>query len=161
MTLKLDAESFAFFDSLRREYFPTERNFLSAHITLFHSLPGSQREQIEIDLRQLCRRYKTFPLRFPHWRFLGRGVASEVESAELNRLRDELYNKWNEWLSVQDCQKFKPHVTVQNKVAPEAARLLFDKLSTDWSSRDGAGIGIELWQYLNGPWNLIGEFAID
>ena len=161
LTLKLDAESFAFFDALRRKYFPAERNFLSAHVTLFHNLPGSRVEQIETDLNYLRRRHKTFPLRFSRWRFLGRGTAIEIESAELNRLRDELKNKWNEWLTAQDHQKFKPHITVQNKVAPEAARFLFEELSADWSGKDGAGIGIELWHYLNGPWKLAGEFAFE
>lgn len=158
LTLKLDAESYAFFDALRRKHFPAERNFLAAHITLFHNLPGSRREQIENDLNDACRRYKTFPLRFSGWLFLGRGSAIEVESAELNRLRDELKNKWNEWLSAQDSQKFKPHITVQNKVAPDVARLLFNELSADWSERVGVGIGVELWQYLNGPWKLAKEY---
>jgi len=161
LTLKLDAESFAFFDSLRQKYFPAKRNFLSAHITLFHNLPGNRIEQIEIDLNHLCHGHETFPLGFPKWRFLGHGVAIEVESAELNLLRDELKNKWKEWLTVQDHQKFKPHITVQNKVSPEAARLLFDELSADWSSRNGAGIGIQLWHYLNGPWKLAEEFAFE
>ncbi len=161
LTLKLDAESFAFFDSLRRKYFPAERNFLSAHVTLFHNLPGDRRERIEFDLNELRGRYEPFALRFPAWRFLGKGAAIEIESAELNRLRGELKNKWDEWLTSQDSQKFKPHITVQNKVAPEAARRLFDKLSADWATRDGAGIGIELWHYLNGPWKLAEEFAFE
>ncbi|CAA9413589.1 MAG: hypothetical protein AVDCRST_MAG74-2459 [uncultured Pyrinomonadaceae bacterium] len=161
LTLKLDAESFAFFDALRRKHFPAERNFLSAHVTLFHNLPGSRREQIETDLNHLCRRHKSFPLLFSRWRFLGRGSAIEIESAELDSLRNELKNKWNDWLTAQDRQKFKPHITVQNKVAPEAARRLFEELSANWTSRDGAGIGIELWHYLNGPWKLAGEFAFE
>jgi len=161
LILKLDAESFAFFDSLRRKLFPAERIFLSAHVTLFHNLPGNRRERIENDLNELRRRYEPFALRFPAWRFLGKGAAIEIESAELNRLRGELKNKWDEWLTSQDHQKFKPHITVQNKVAPEAARRLYDKLSADWATRDGAGIGIELWHYLNGPWKLAEEFAFE
>lgn len=161
LTLKLDVESFAFFDSLRRKHFPAERNFLSAHVTLFHNLPGSFREGIESDLNELRRRYKPFALCFPAWRFLGRGAAIEIESSDLNRLRDELKNKWLEFLTNQDRQKFKPHITVQNKVAPEAARRLLDELSKEWTSRDGAGIGIELWHYLNGPWKLVREFAFE
>ena len=161
LTLKLDIESFAFFDSMRQKYFPVTRNFLSAHITLFHKLPGSQREQIENDLKELCRRYEPLALYFSQWRFLGRGAAIEVESIELQSLRDELKNKWNEWLSNQDFQKFKPHITVQNKVAPETARALFDSLSVDWTSRNGVGVGIQLWEYLNGPWKFAEEFMFN
>lgn len=161
LTLKLDAESFAFFDALRVAHFPPERNFLAAHVTLFHHLPGSRIEDIKTDLRDVCGRYQIFSLDFPALRFLGRGTAVEIESAELNRLRDELKNKWDEWLNAQDRQKFKPHVTVQNKVAPEAARSLFNELSAGWTARRGAGVGVELWHYLNGPWKLAGEFAFE
>jgi hypothetical protein len=90
---------------------------------------------------------------------LGRGTAIEIESTDLNCLRDELKNIWIEWLTSQDRQKFKPHITVQNKVAPESARILFDNLSANWSSRNGSGIGIQLWHYLNGPWKLAEEFT--
>lgn len=159
LTLKLDAESFAFFDTLRQKYFPATRNFLSAHVTLFHKLPGSQREQIENDLSVLCSRYQPFTLCFSQWRFLGHGTAIEVESIELSQLRDELKNKWNEWLTKQDLQKFKPHITVQNKVTPNTAQLLFDELTAAWTNSNGVGIGLELWHYLDGPWKLAEEYA--
>ena len=159
LTLKLDRESFAFFDALRRKHFPPERNFLAAHVTLFHHLPGSRAKHFKADLEELCRQSETFDLRFSAMRFLGKGVAIEIESAELFQFRETLKNKWFEFLNNQDRQKFKPHITVQNKVAPETARRLFDELSGNWTSRDGTGIGIELWHYLNGPWRLADEFA--
>ena len=159
LTLKLDRESFAFFDALRRKHFPPERNFLAAHVTLFHHLPGNRAEDFKADLKELCCQSEPFDLRFPALRFLGKGAAVEIESAELNRLRETLKNKWFEFLNNQDRQKFKPHITIQNKVAPEIARRLFDELSENWTSRNGAGIGIELWQYLGGPWRLADEFS--
>ena len=33
----------AFFDAMRREHFPPERNQLAAHLTMFHALPQSAR----------------------------------------------------------------------------------------------------------------------
>lgn len=42
LTAEMDALSFAWLDALRREYFPEERNFLSAHLTLFHKLSSAQ-----------------------------------------------------------------------------------------------------------------------
>lgn len=161
LTVKLDAASFAFFDALRQKYFPAECNFLAAHVTMFHNLPGRQKEKIESDLIELCGQRKSFPLQFPKLRFLGKGAAFEIESAELNLLREELKNRWNEWLTNQDRQKFKPHITVQNKVAPEVARSLFNELSADWSPRTGAGIGLQFWHYLNGPWKLAAEFPFE
>jgi len=40
LTLKMDASSFATFDDLRRRYFPSGRNAIPAHVTLFQALPG-------------------------------------------------------------------------------------------------------------------------
>ncbi|WP_208644854.1 2'-5' RNA ligase family protein [Mucilaginibacter kameinonensis] len=40
LTLRLDEESQAFFDEMRKRHFPQERNFLKAHLTLFHQLPS-------------------------------------------------------------------------------------------------------------------------
>ena len=161
LTLKLDAESFAFFDALRRKHFPAERNFLKAHVTMFHNLPGRQKGKIETDLQELSGKCKPFALQFTKPRFLGKGTAFEIESGELNQLREELKKRWEEWLTNQDLQKFKPHITVQNKVAPEIARSLFDELSADWSPRNGSGIGLQLWHYLDGPWELAKEFLFE
>lgn len=161
LTLKLDADSFAFFDALRRQYFPPERNFLRAHVTLFHHLPGEKIEAIKTDLRRAASDYENFPVRFSGVRFLGKGSAFEIESADLHRLRERLKNEWLDDLTNQDRQKFKPHVTVQNKVQPDVARRSFEELSENFQARDGAGIGIELWRYLNGPWELLEFFPFE
>jgi hypothetical protein len=42
LTAEMNGESFAWLDGLRREHFPPERNFLSAHLTLFHRLSAAQ-----------------------------------------------------------------------------------------------------------------------
>ena len=159
LTLKLDAESFAFFDALRQKHFPAKRNFLKAHVTMFHNLPGHRRDKIEADLRELSNEYKPFELRFPKPRFLGKGTAFEIASGELYDLRDKLKKRWNEWLTNQDRQKYNPHITIQNKVAPEIARLLFEELAADWSPRNGAAIGLQLWHYLDGPWKSAADFS--
>ena len=51
LTLVLDAASQAFFDRLRRQHFPPERNVLDAHLTLFHALDGEQEQAILADIR--------------------------------------------------------------------------------------------------------------
>lgn len=158
LTLKLDADSFAFFDCLRQKHFPPERNFLRAHVTLFHHLPGEKIETIKTDLRRVAAEYEKFPVRFSAVRFLGKGSAVEIESADLNQLRERLKNEWLDDLTNQDRQKFKPHITVQNKVAPDIARRFFGDFSANFIARNGWGIGIELWRYLNGPWELIEAF---
>ena len=42
LTADLDDASFDLLDVLRRAHFPPERNFLSAHLTLFHRLSPAQ-----------------------------------------------------------------------------------------------------------------------
>ena len=159
LTVKLDADSFGFFDALRQKYFPPERNFLAAHVTLFHHLPGEKISRIEDDSARICAECEAFELRFPTLRFLGKGTAAEIESAELIRLRSTLAADWDGWLTAQDKQKFKPHITIQNKVAPDEARKLYEELRANWQPRTGNAVGLQLWRYLGGPWELTKEFT--
>ena len=158
LTLKLDAATHEFFDGLRQRYFPPERNFLAAHLTLFHHLPGTELDKIRSDLQQFCRAHQEFPLNFPRWRFLGKGVAVAVESDELIELRMSFARLWNAWLRPQDRQKFQPHITVQNKVAPEKARRLYDDLAVQWQPTTGLAPGLSLWHYLGAHWKLEADF---
>ncbi|MCY7376096.1 MAG: 2'-5' RNA ligase family protein [Pyrinomonadaceae bacterium] len=159
LTVKFDADSFGFFDLLRRKHFPPERNFLAAHITLFHHLPGEEIEHIEDELMRICADYEAFELHFPALRFLGKGTAAEIESAELIKLRSTLAARWEQWLTAQDKQKFKPHITIQNKVAPDEARRLFEAMRASWEAKTGNAVGLQLWHYKGGPWELANEFT--
>ncbi|HEV2611949.1 MAG TPA: 2'-5' RNA ligase family protein [Noviherbaspirillum sp.] len=159
VTLKLDADSFKRLDAMRKDHFPPERNFLTAHLTLFHALPGKEQPAICDWLNQLCIETAPFRLEFPRIRMLGRGVAVDVASAELQRLHTQLAQRFSAWLTAQDRQSFKPHVTVQNKVSPQQARDLFDSLRLAWTMAPGTGEGLLLWQYLGGPWKHIAEFS--
>ncbi|SNT35377.1 2'-5' RNA ligase [Noviherbaspirillum humi] len=155
LTLSMDDASFAQFDSLRRAHFPPERNFIPAHITLFHVLPASEEEAVLAQLREVCAGMSGFALRFPGLRSLGRGVAVEVDSPGLLQLRTELAHRFRDWLSPQDRQGYRPHVTIQNKVAPAAARELMARLGAGWEPREGRANGLLLWRYLGGPWQRV------
>ena len=158
LTLKLDQKSFAYFDSLRRQHFPAERNFLPAHVTLFHALPGEQ----ELSIRQALQAFSSstvLPLTFSHLRFLGQGVAVEIDCPELVQLHQQLAAHWQGWLSRQDQQSYHPHITIQNKVTAIAARQLHDQLMGGWQAFSGYGEGLLLWYYRGGPWELVSEFA--
>jgi 2'-5' RNA ligase len=159
VTLELDPDSFEILDALRKEHFPPERNFLSAHITLFHKLPGDEEASIKTTLREVCERSSSLTLSFLMLRFLGKGVAVNVESPELLELRKNLALAWAEWLEPQDKQPFKPHVTIQNKVTSEEARTLFEHLKREWLPINGQGEGLLLWRYLGGPWELVEKFS--
>lgn len=88
---------------------------------------------------------------------LGRGTAIRVEAPGLRALRAELARRFAPWLGAQDARGgFSPHVTVQNKVEPAAARALFDELSATWSPRPAQVEGLDLWWYRGGPWEAAG-----
>jgi len=162
VSLRLDGDSFDFLNDLRRQHFPRERNHLDAHVTLFHALPGEELPRISRDLADLCVQTPALHLAFPSVRFIGRGVVADIECPPLVRMRAQLAHGWRELLGAQDAQTWKhPHVTVCNKVTPEAARALFEKLHSTWQPLDGMGEGLNLWRYLGGPWEEVGtwEFA--
>lgn len=159
LTLNLDSASFRFFDDLRQKHFPPERNFLAAHVTLFHHLPGAEIETVKQDLAEICRKFVPFSLKFTRWRFLGKGSAMTIESADLLKLRANLADRWFDWLTPQDRQKFQPHITVQNKTEPPEAKILFENLSADWQEKSGVGEGLSLWHYENPRWRLEESFS--
>jgi 2'-5' RNA ligase len=122
LTLKLDPLTFEYVNHLRQQYFPETRNFLPAHVTLFHTLPGDQEKEICQSLQSLCSKTPRMHLCLPAVRFLGRGVAIAIHSPALVQLRQTLETSWSEWLSNQDRQGYRPHITIQNKVTPAEAR---------------------------------------
>ena len=87
-------------------------------------------------------------------RFLGRGVAYELAAPEVAAVREELTRNWEAHLGRQDRQPFRPHVTVQNKVAPEAARALHAELCARFVPFEVEAQGLALWRYRGGPWEL-------
>jgi 2'-5' RNA ligase superfamily protein len=97
------------------------------------------------------------PLRFTGLRFLGAGV--DVEAPELQRFRDRLKSELGGTLAAQAAQRWRPHVTVQNKVAPATAKAVLSDLSPAFAPRDGTATALRVWRYLGGPWSLAGRFA--
>ncbi len=159
LTLQLDERSFAFFDQQRRRYFPTERNFIPAHLTLFHNLPGEHLTTIQRDIEACVSDRGPFSLDVTGLRSLGRGVAYMLEAAELTDMRRALALRWNDWLKPQDRQNHQPHVTVQNKVDPTQARALLEELGDGFQPFQVEAVGLELWWYRGGPWEKVGRFG--
>lgn len=159
LTLTLDEASFARFDRERQAHFPAHLNHLSAHVTLFHHLPGDEHDAITAELHAACRNQPHLPVRATSVRSLGRGVAYRLESPELTAFRARLARTWEHWLTPQDRQRFQPHVTVQNKVTPDEARALHEQLQQTFVPFAVRGEGVSLWRYLRGPWELAETFA--
>lgn len=160
LTLAFDPAAFARLDAMRQAYFPPERNLVPAHLTLFHALPGEEVATVTGRLAEVAAVTPPIPLRIAGLRFLGRGVALNVEAPPLCALRRELAEGWHAWLTPQDRQGWRPHVTVQNKVAPDAARATLARLQAEFAPWDAAGAGLLLWHYRGGPWEAAGNFPL-
>ena len=79
-----------------------------------------------------------FAVRVGGVRSLGRGTALRVEAPEAAAVRAALARAFAGWLTPQDRQGWRPHVTIQNKVAPDAARALQAALA-GLPAREGQG----------------------
>jgi 2'-5' RNA ligase len=124
---------------------------VGAHVTLFHALPGSSRPGVEDELARQRDR-PPFTVRVAEPFSLGRGVAHRLVSAELDALHSDLQERWRTLLTPQDSQRFKAHVTVQNKVTPEQARETLARLRAAYRPEDATALGLQLWRYDGGPW---------
>lgn len=158
VTALLGREDFAWADALRRAHFPPERNFLRAHVTLFHHLPPSVEREL-CDLLKNAARDTTPAARLASLVSLGRGVAYRIDSPDLEVVRARIADRFAPLLMPQDRNGWRPHITVQNKVKPEAARTLLATLSADFIPRSLAIAGLAAWWYRGGPWEPIGAWA--
>jgi len=157
VTLRMDEASQAFFERMRQAHFPPERNHIAAHLTLFHTLPNI--DEVKEVLRWVARQRAPFAMHVTGLRSLGRGVAYTLKSAELAEIHAELAGAFSEYLSAQDKQKFMPHVVVQNKAKPESAKALLAELDREFLGFEVGAMGLDLWHYLGGPWELAEAFS--
>lgn len=160
LTLGFDAGAFERLDALRRAHFPARLNLIPAHLTLFHHLPGDRLAEMSDQVGAAASAIAPFEVRFTGLRKLGRGTALNVEAPELITLRSRLAQTFADHLTPQDRQGFRPHVTVQNKVAPAEATALFDQLSPGFQPWSARAESLLLWWYRGGPWEPAGVFAL-
>ena len=156
LTLRLDADSQEFFNVQRRLYFPPERNYLDAHLTLFHQL----RDEPETFNYLENLHQNAFDLQVAGLINLGAGVAYKIESAELLTLRRKLSAHFSNVLIPQDKQGFRPHITIMNKVQPDTAKALLAELSESFAPFSIHATGLDVWVYLNGPWEHKATFPL-
>ncbi|MDT3401745.1 2'-5' RNA ligase family protein [Mucilaginibacter terrae] len=157
LTLMLDGESQQYFNKLRKAHFPPERNYLDAHLTLFHHLPANEVQVIK-DIELAAANQPFLQLQVSGIKSIGNGVAFNIESPQLKQLHNYLQQLWLEWLISQDKQKLWPHITIQNKVAPDVAMLLKAQLEQGFKPFAINGLGLALYEYHGGPWKFVQEF---
>lgn len=161
ITLQLDPNAVAFFNNLRQRYFPPSRNFLAAHLTLFHQLPAGE-VSLNEDLHRWSLEQTPFALQFTELRNLGRGVAYKAECPALLAIHRKMQQRWQAWLTPRDKEKLWPHLTIQNKVTAEEARQTLTQLQATFRPFTACGTGFSVWTYEGGPWrwasdDLFGE----
>ena len=158
ITAEIGERDFSSIDQLRRENYPADRNRLPAHLTLFYALPPSA----EREARQTLARISSDPpprASLEGFMDLGGGVAFRVVSEDLDRIRDELADRFCGLLSAQDIGGWRPHITIQNKVRPRVARELKACLEAGFRPRPLQIKGLGLYRYLDGPWEKVASYS--
>jgi hypothetical protein len=158
ITAEMGQADQAWANALRRAHFPQERNFLDAHITLFHHLPPNHLAEIKSRLAALSGECAAPMAQLTEVMMLGRGVAYRVDSPELLSIRDELAEVFSGLLIPQDQARPRLHITVQNKVESTAAKALHAELSVTFKPRPLAISGLAAYYYCYGPWEHIGSW---
>ena len=153
LTAELAQPAQDLFEALRQRHFPPERNLIPAHVSVFHTLPGGAQGRIAARLRGLAAERCAVTVTEPFT--LGRGVAFRLQAPALLAARAALARDWASWLTPQDAQGYRPHVTVQNKVAAEKARLTLWQLRQGFVPFQTEVVAWRLWRYLGGPWEAL------
>jgi hypothetical protein len=154
VTAEIAPPDFGWLEHLRRKHYPPERNRLPVHLTMFRALPPSAETEVRTRLAEFA---KSGPpaATVEGLMDLGGGVAFRVVSPDLDRIRSELAEVFHGLLGAQDAGGWRPHVTIQNKVAPKAARALKESLEREFRPRPLRISGLGLHRYLGGPWETI------
>ena len=156
LTIWIEEPAQQYFNEMRRSYFPAERNYLAAHLTLFHALPDEK--FIYDETKLLCQTGKIFSVNAESVVSIGNGTAIKTVSPVLNSIHQRCQALWWHKLTPQDKQKLWPHVTVQNKVDAGKAKDLKKQLNESFEPFTFHAVGLQLWRYLGGPWEPVDQF---
>lgn len=157
VTAELGPADFAWLDALRRRHYPAERNQLPAHLTMFHALPPSA----ESEIRRVLGRLAVTPApgaTLAGLINLGTGVAFRIASDDLEAIRAQIADRCHGLLNAQDSAGWRPHVTIQNKVRPSAARQLLTDLERNFRPRPIGISALALHRYMGGSWEPLSRY---
>ncbi len=159
VTAQLPRDLQARFTALRSAHFPPERNYLDAHVTLFHALPAQCEDEAASYLKRLAGEFAPVAGHVEGIMSLGRGTAVKLSSPAMLDLRDMIADHFLGMLTQQDQHRPRLHVTLQNKVSGKEAKALQVELADAIEPRPFAFRGLALHRYRGGPWEMIKEFA--
>ena len=168
VTAWAEEEDMLVFHRMRQRFFPGHRNFLSAHITLFHHLKPDVR-QPAIDLARrtdwgdhfaLDQRGQ-FSVLVEGVMSMNKGTAYRLEADPLIKLRAPFRDAFADRLTAQDARSWKgPHITVQNKVDKAVAKRLHRHLSARFTPCAIRIKGLSFYRYDYGPWTLLEQVPL-
>lgn len=141
---------------LRQTHYPAGRNRVPAHFTLFHQLPPSLAGELSARLANATAAPPP-PAIVAGLMDLGQGTAFRIDSPALAAIRATLADAFHGLLMPQDRAPWRPHVTIQNKVEPGAARALRQQLAATFEPRPLQIRALASWRYLDGPWQKLKE----
>ena len=139
---------------LRRAHYPATLNRVPAHLTLFRHLPPSLERELSARLAAASAAPPPAAL-VAGILDLGEGTALKVESEALEVIRADLADAFHGLLTPQDMAPWRPHVTIQNKVEPKAAKQLQQQLRAAFDPRPLAIRALASWRYRGGPWEAL------
>lgn len=157
VTAELAPADFVWLDALRRRHYPPERNLVPAHLTMFHALPPSAEAEVRCELAQQAREPAPRAV-LAGLMNLGTGAAFRIVSDDLDAIQAEIAGHCHGLLGAQDSGGWRPHVTIQNKVKPSAARALLADLEKDFRPRPLGISALALHRYLGGPWEPVARY---
>jgi 2'-5' RNA ligase len=168
VTLRLDSATEKLLTGLRTKYFPAQRNYLSAHITLFHALPAdSLSKSVSPLLSSVTSQSSPFTVGLKAPFPLGgrghmKGVGINIASHKLRKLHAEFLDglkKEGVILTEQDSRELRPHVTLQNKVGNDEAERTLQALKSEFTEGTAKAEGIVVWRYeKGGEWTFLDEY---
>ena len=156
VTAELPEDIFAWSNGLRAEHYPPERNWLKAHVTLFHSFAPSLRDELPRFLARMAGEFAPPSAQLNGLMDLGQGTALAIRSPQMLAVREIIAEHFWDMLTRQDQGGKKLHITIQNKVERKAALALQEQLGQRLDARDFAFAGLGLHLYRNPHWEAVG-----
>ena len=158
LTAQLPPDLHSWATGLRDEHFPPERNYLEAHVTLFHAIPAQCEPEARSFLARLAGEVAPVPARLEGLMSLGGGTALKLSSPDMLSLRDHIADHFHGMLTAQDQHRPRLHVTIQNKVSGKEAKALQAALAGTIEHRAFQFTGVDLFRYRGGPWEKVKGF---
>ena len=156
LTISLDRNSEDYFTRLRTAHYPKHRNYIAAHLTLFHRLPSGN-----ATINRMVEEHSNraiLPIQVTGITNPVNGVAYTLFSEELMALHKAMQRSLGGYLIRRDRGVYRPHITVQHQVTALKAQRTASLLMQDFKPFTVQGTGIAAWLYKKGKWEPVREY---